>query len=41
LTRPGYRMSKKINPTKIGKKHKITKDEAINFFKSTFGVEVV
>lgn len=41
LTRPGYRISKKRNPSKIGKKHKITKDDAIDFFKTTFGVEVV
>jgi large subunit ribosomal protein L5 len=40
LTRPGYRVSKKRNPSKIGKKHKITKDEAINFFKTKFGVSV-
>ena len=40
LTRPGYRVSKKRNPSKIGKKHKITKDEAINFFKTKFGVNV-
>ncbi len=40
LTRPGYRVSKKRNPTKIGKRHKITKDEAINFFKTKFGVNV-
>jgi len=41
LTRPGYRVSKKRNPSKIGKKHKITKDEAIDFFKNEFGVDVV
>jgi large subunit ribosomal protein L5 len=40
LTRPGYRISKRRNPHKIGKSHKITKDESIEFFKTQFGVEV-
>jgi len=40
LTRPGYRISKRRNPSKIGKNHKITKDESIEFFKAHFGVEV-
>jgi len=40
LTRPGYRVSKRRNPSKIGKNHKITKDESIEFFKAQFGVEV-
>ncbi len=40
LTRPGYRVSKRRNPNRIGKSHKITKDESIEFFKTQFGVEV-
>jgi len=40
LTRPGYRISRKRHPSKIGGRHKITKDEAISFFKNTFGVNV-
>jgi large subunit ribosomal protein L5 len=40
LTRPGYRISRKRNPSKIGGRHKISKDEAISFFKNTFGVSV-
>ncbi len=40
LTRPGYRISKKRNPKKIGKRHRISRDESINFFKEKFGVEV-
>jgi large subunit ribosomal protein L5 len=40
LTRPGYRISKRRNPSRIGKSHKITKDESIEFFKAQFGVEV-
>src|ERR671920_327779 len=40
LTRPGYRVSKRRNPNRIGKSHKITKDESIEFFKAQFGVEV-
>jgi large subunit ribosomal protein L5 len=40
LTRPGYRISKKRNPKRIGKNHRISKDESIDFFKHKFGVEV-
>lgn len=40
LTRPGYRISKRRNPSRIGKSHKITKDESIEFFKTQFGVAV-
>lgn len=40
LNRPGYRISRKRNPGKIGRDHRITKDEAIEFFKSQFGVNV-
>lgn len=41
LKRPGYRISKKRNPDKIGKNHKITKEESINFFQKNFGVDVI
>ncbi len=41
LERAGYRIRRrKIQRRKIGRKHKITKDEAINFIKTTFGVEI-
>jgi large subunit ribosomal protein L5 len=40
LTRPGYRISKKRNPKKIGKNHRITRYESAEFFKSNFGVDV-
>jgi large subunit ribosomal protein L5 len=40
LTRPGYRVSKKRNPKKVGKNHRIIKEESIEFFKLNFGVEV-
>jgi large subunit ribosomal protein L5 len=40
LTRPGYRISKKRNPKRIGKNHRISKGESIDFFKQKFGVEV-
>jgi large subunit ribosomal protein L5 len=40
LTRPGYRLSKKRDSTKIGKNHRITKDEAMEFFKDKFGVDI-
>ncbi len=40
LERPGYRVKKRqVKPTFIGKKHQITKEEAINFIKK-LGVEV-
>ncbi len=41
LERPGFRVKKKkIAAGSIGKKHKITKVEAINFIKNNFGVEI-
>ena len=39
LKRPGYRISKKRNPDKIGKDHKITKEESVDFFQKNFGVD--
>ena len=42
LERPGYRVSRRSKiPTRIGRKHRITKDEAIAFFKNELQVEVV
>ncbi len=41
LTRPGYRISKKRNPKTIGKYHRISRLEALDFFKHNFGVEVI
>lgn len=41
LKRPGYRISARRNPNKIGKKHRITKDESMEYFKSQFGVEII
>jgi large subunit ribosomal protein L5 len=41
LTRPGYRIAKKRFSRKIGKAHRITKDEAIKYFQQQFGVEIV
>jgi large subunit ribosomal protein L5 len=41
LKRPGYRISKKRNPDKIGKNHKITKEESVDFFQNNFGVDVI
>jgi large subunit ribosomal protein L5 len=41
LERPGFRVKRKnIKRSKIGKKHLISKEEAIQFIKSTFGVEI-
>lgn len=42
LERPGYRVKKrKIKKGKIGRTHKITKDEAIEWAKKEFNVEIV
>lgn len=42
LERPGYRVARRSKiPSRIGKKHRITKEEAITFFKETLGVEIV
>jgi large subunit ribosomal protein L5 len=41
LNRPGYRIAKKSrNSGKIGKKHRINRDEAIEFFSQQYGVGV-
>ncbi len=41
LTRPGYRIAKKSrNSSKIGKTHRINREEAIEFFKQEYGVGV-
>jgi large subunit ribosomal protein L5 len=41
LARPGYRVSRKRNKSKIGKSHRITREDAISFLKQTFGVEII
>ncbi len=39
LTRPGFRVKKrKLKKAKIGKSHQISKEEAIDYLKTTFGV---
>ena len=39
LTRPGFRIKRRrLNQNKIGRNHKITKEEAIEFMKQNFGV---
>jgi large subunit ribosomal protein L5 len=41
LNRPGYRIAKKSRKSaKIGKMHRINREEAIEFFKQEYGVEV-
>ena len=40
LERPGYRVKKKRINRKVGKKHRITKDEAIGFMSESFGLKV-
>ena len=39
LQRPGYRIKvRKLKPSRIGNNHKITKEDAINYFKEKFKV---
>jgi large subunit ribosomal protein L5 len=40
LERPGYRVKRKRISKKLGRKHVITKDEAIEFAKKKFGVMI-
>jgi len=40
LERPGFRVKKKRSSSKIGIKHRITKEESIEFVKKTFGMVV-
>ncbi|HLD84073.1 MAG TPA: 50S ribosomal protein L5 [archaeon] len=40
LERPGYSVKKKMHPHKVGKKHVITKDEAMQFMKEKFNIKV-
>lgn len=42
LERPGYRVKKrKVKKSKIGKKHRIKREEAIEWVKKEFGVSIV
>ena len=41
LERPGFRVKKrKISPSKIPKKHQITKEQAIEYMQKAFGIKV-
>jgi large subunit ribosomal protein L5 len=41
LSRPGYRIARKSRKSgKIGKEHRINRDEAIEFFKQVYGAQV-
>ena len=41
LERPGFRVKSKLKSAKLGKKHKITKEEAMDFMQKKFHVEVI
>ena len=42
LERPGYRVKKRrIRQAKIGRKHKIKKEEAVQWLRDNFGVEII
>jgi large subunit ribosomal protein L5 len=41
LERPGFRIKRrKLSKRMVGKRHKITQNDAIDYFKKEFGVEV-
>ena len=40
LERPGYRVGRKRMNARIGKKHKISTDDAANFLNKSFGVDI-
>ena len=40
LERPGYRVKRKKNPRTVGHSHRITKEDAINFMKERFSVDI-
>ena len=40
LGRPSYSVKRKKLSSRIGRKHRITKEEAINFIRENFGVEI-
>jgi len=41
LERPGYRIKRRrIRPARIGKSHRITKEQAMKFVAERFGVQV-
>ena len=41
LTRPGYRVAKRRDKHPVGKNHRISKEDAIKFFKEEYGAEVL
>lgn len=42
LERPGYRVkSRRANRSKVGRKQRVSKEDAISFMKKQFGIEVV
>ena len=40
LQRPGFRIKKRLNKAKIKKQHKITREEAIEFIKNKFNINI-
>jgi len=40
LTRPGFRVARKRRGTKVGVKHRLSREEAVEFVRGNFGVEV-
>jgi large subunit ribosomal protein L5 len=41
LERPGFRVKRKRNPTKIGKKHLITPEESMEWLSQNYKVEII
>ena len=40
LERPGFRIKRRLNKNKIGSKHKIAKEQSMDFIKNKFNVEL-
>ena len=42
ITRPGYRVAwRKRARSKVGSRHRVTREEAVKFLQEEFGVEIV
>lgn len=40
VARPGYRIKKRLLKSRVGKAHKITKEESVEFFKQNYAIKV-
>ena len=40
LERPGFRVKRRLNKNKVGKKHRITKEQSMDFIKNMFNIKI-